>query len=101
MIRIGGLIQAQRAGKNVRDPSGKTVQQQLDDIAGLIKSLVAEQYLCLMNDILPEIRKAGIFIHDINELDKTENSRLDDYFNEQVLPALTPLTVIQAIRFLS
>ena len=38
MIRIGGLIQAQRAGKNDRDPSGKTVQEQLDDIAGLIKS---------------------------------------------------------------
>ena len=93
MIRIGGLIQAQRGGKNERDHSGKTVQEQLDDIAALIKSLVAEQYVCLMNDILPEVRKAGIFIHDINKLDITENSRLDDYFNEQVLPALTPLAV--------
>jgi polyphosphate kinase len=93
MIRIGGLVKAQRAGKNDRDPSGKTVQEQLDDIAGLIKSLVAEQYICLMNDILPEVRKAGIFIHNINELDKTENSSLDDYFNQQVLPALTPLAV--------
>jgi len=93
MIRIGGLIQAKRAGKKFRDLSGKTVQEQLDDISGLIKSLVAEQYVCLMNDILPEVQKAGIFIHDINELDKTENSRLDDYFIEQVLPFLTPLAV--------
>ena len=47
----------------------------------------------MVNDILPEVRKAGIFIHDINELDKNENSRLNDYFEQQVLPALTPLTV--------
>src|SRR5512138_1372380 len=52
MIRVGGLTQTVRAGTNDRDPSGKTGQEQLDDIAGLIKPLVLEQYLCLINDIL-------------------------------------------------
>jgi polyphosphate kinase len=93
MIRVGGLIQAQRAGKKLFDPSGKTIEEQLESIAGLTRSLVDEQYVCLKNEILPEIRKAGIIIHEIDELNKTENSRLDAYFNEQVLPALTPVAV--------
>ncbi len=91
MIRVGGLVQSVRAGVNERDPSGKTGPEQLNDIAELIKSLVSEQYLCLRNDILPEARKAGIFVHKIDELEKKESSRLDDYFNEQVFPILTPL----------
>src|ERR1035437_1095995 len=74
MMRVGGLTEAARAGVNDLDPCGKTAQEQLDDIAGLIKSLVSEQYLGLMNDILPGVRKSGIFIHNINEIGKSENS---------------------------
>lgn len=93
MMRVGGLTEAARAGVNDLDPCGKTAQEQLDDIAGLIKALVSEQYLGLMNDILPGVRKSGIFIHNINEIGKSENSRLDEYFNAQVFPILTPLAV--------
>src|ERR1039458_6314495 len=33
MIRVGGLTQAFKAGINDRDPSGKTVREQLDAVA--------------------------------------------------------------------
>ena len=93
MIRIGGLTQALNANINDRDPSGKTVREQLDLVADKVRTLVTEQYRCLMDEILPEVRKAGIFIHKMDELDKAESDRLDEYFKEQVFPILTPLAV--------
>ena len=56
-------------------------------------ALVAEQYRCIMEEVLPRLKKAGIFIHRIDELDKKESKRLDEYFEAQVFPILTPLAV--------
>jgi polyphosphate kinase len=93
MIRVGGLAQALNANINDRDPSGKTVREQLDMIAEKSRVLVAEQYQCLTKEILPQLHQAGIFIENLNELDKAEVERLDEYFKEQVFPILTPLAV--------
>ena len=56
-------------------------------------ALVAEQYQCITDEVLPRLEKAGIFIHRIDELDKKESKRLDEYFEAQVFPILTPLAV--------
>jgi len=93
MIRVGGLVQALNAGINDRDPSGKTVREQLDGIGEMARTLVAEQYRCFGEEILPAVREAGIYIHKIEDIDKEEANRLDDYFNERVFPILTPLAV--------
>jgi polyphosphate kinase len=93
MIRIGGLAMAFNANINDRDPSGKTVREQLDEVGDMVGKLVSEQYKCLMDEILPRAKKAGIFIHKVDELDKAESARLDEYFKEQVFPILTPLAV--------
>ena len=56
-------------------------------------ALVAEQYRCIMEEVLPRLKKVGIFIHRIDELDKKESKRLEEYFEAQVFPILTPLAV--------
>ena len=35
-------------------------------------ALVAEQYRCIMEEVLPRLKKPGIFLHRIDELDKKE-----------------------------
>ena len=42
---------------------------------------------------MPGLRKAGIYIHRVEELDNAESARLDKYFEGQVFPVLTPLAV--------
>jgi len=93
MVRVGGLFRALEANVNEADPSGKTVRQQLDEIAGKVSGLIEEQYRCITGEVLPGLEKAGIFIHHLDELDKKESERLDEYFEVQVFPILTPLAV--------
>ena len=93
MVRVGGLSRILEANVDEVDPSGRTVRQQLDEIAEKVRGLVAEQYRCIRGEVLSRLEKAGIFIHPLDELDKKETKRLDEYFEVQVFPILTPLAV--------
>ena len=93
MVRVGGLFRILNAEVDGIDASGRTIRQQLDEIAERVRSLVAEQYRCIMEQVLPRLKKTGIFLHRIDELDKKESKRLDEYFEAQVFPILTPLAV--------
>jgi polyphosphate kinase len=94
MVRVGGLYQILESDLEHMDPSGRTLRQELDDIAAKARDLVDEQYRCVMKEILPQLEKeAGIFIHRLEELDADEQNRLSAYFEEQVFPILTPFAV--------
>jgi polyphosphate kinase len=93
MVRVGGLFRVLEANVDEIDPSGRTIRQQLDEITEKVRGLVAEQYQCITGEVLPRLQKAGIFIHRLDELDKKESKRLDEYFEVQVFPILTPLAV--------
>ena len=93
MVRVGGLFRVLEANVDEIDPSGRTIRQQLDEITEKVRGLVAEQYQCITGEVLPRLEKAGIFVHRLDELDKKESKRLDEYFEVQVFPILTPLAV--------
>jgi polyphosphate kinase len=93
MVRVGGLFRILNAAVDGIDASGRTIRQQLDEIAERVRGLVTEQYRCIMEELLPRLKKTGLFLHRIDELDKRENKRLDEYFEAEVFPILTPLAV--------
>ena len=94
MVRVGGLRQILETDLEHMDPSGHTLRQELSEIASKVSTLVAEQYACIMNEILPNLEKAaGIVINRHDELDANEKHRLSAYFEEQVFPILTPFAV--------
>ena len=93
MVRVGSLFRAFAAGINEHDSSGRTIRQQLDEIADKVRTLVNEQYKGITKEIIPSLREANIFIHQMEELDENETKRLDKYFEVQVFPVLTPLAV--------
>ena len=93
MVRVGGLFRVLEANVDEVDPSGRTIRRQLDEIAEKVRGLVAEQDRCITGEVLPRLEKSGIFIHRLDEMDKKESKRLDEYFEVQVFPILTPLAV--------
>ena len=93
MVRVGGLSRILNADVNGIDASGRTVRQQLDEIAEKVRAIITEQYRCIMEEVLPRLKKVRIFFHRIDELDKKERKRLEEYFEAQVFPILTPLAV--------
>ncbi len=93
MVRVGGLFRVLAADVDDIDASGRTPRQQLDEIAEKVRTLVAEQYRCFTDEVMPGLKKARIFLHTIDTLDKKEKKRLEEYFEAQVFPVLTPLAV--------
>jgi len=93
MVRVGGLFRVLAADVDEVDASGRTARQQLDEIAEKVRALVAEQYRCFADEVLLGLKKAAIFLHSIDTFDKKEKKRLEEYFEAQVFPVLTPLAV--------
>ena len=93
MVRVGTLFRAIEMGTHERDASGRTIRQQLDEIAEIIRDQVSEQYKCIKEEILPGLGGAGIFIHRLEDLNDVEARVLDEYFAHEVFPILTPLAV--------
>ncbi|HYA13323.1 MAG TPA: polyphosphate kinase 1, partial [Syntrophales bacterium] len=93
MVRVGGLYRILELDVVDIDPSLKMPRRKLDDIAEKVRELVTKQYKCFMDEVLPQLENAGISILRIDELDKKDTKRLEEYFEAHVFPVLTPLAV--------
>ncbi|MDH4227911.1 MAG: polyphosphate kinase 1 [Deltaproteobacteria bacterium] len=93
MVRVGGLMRVVNAGLKNLDPSGRTPEQEIEEIAEKVRLLVKEQYESLKKPVLSELRGANIYLDRIDDLGASERERLNEYFEELVFPVLTPLAV--------
>jgi polyphosphate kinase len=91
MIRVSGLKDQIAAGVVNVPPDGMTPSQQLQQLRTLVLPLMAEQRRIFYEDLIPELRAAGILIHRYDELDEADCDRLRAYFQAEILPVLTPL----------
>jgi polyphosphate kinase len=91
-IRISGLKE-EMADTNVVSADGLTPADQLRKCRERILGLVAEQARCLREEILPQLRAAGVSLVSYESLSHHEKENLKDYFMEKVYPILTPLAV--------
>lgn len=65
----------------------------LSGIAHDAHIMMTRQYDCFDNAVRPALKKGGIHIVRSDDLSETELPYLKQYFDEQVMPALTPLAV--------
>jgi polyphosphate kinase len=68
-------------------------RQLMQALAAKARTYVSEQYRCLSDTVIPDLKKAGISIVPVGSLDKIDTAKLNRYFENQVLPILTPLAV--------
>jgi len=99
MVRIAGLRQLTDSGENFPDPAGNRPGRQLTLARVKITRLVRRQYNLLLKDILPELEKHGVFLRRPETLPEEQLARLHNYFQNEILPVLTPLAVDPAHPF--
>src|SRR6267143_874086 len=99
MIRVSGLKEELDENVTELSPDGMTPGEQLKEIRTRVLPLVEAQARCLRDDILPELKKAGIEVLSYHELNQDQQADLDEYFSEKVFPILTPLAVDQSHPF--
>ena len=93
MVRVAGLKQQVEATVNLLTPDGRTPQKQLDDIRSHLKPQLKKHNAEFEEVLRPLLTQKGIYILDYIELNQKQQNHLDNYFQEQVFPVLTPLAV--------
>ncbi len=93
MVRIAGLKQQVEARVSSLTPDGRSPQQQLDEVGNRLHPMVAEQHQHFERILRPELIASGIQILDYMDLNQEQRSYLQQYFEEEVFPVLTPLAV--------
>jgi len=93
MVRVAGLRRQIASGVQHVPPDGMSPAQQLAAIIERVAELVEQQRKCLYDVLLPELEQHEVRIVRIEELTPTEWQVVDQFFESQVFPVLTPLAV--------
>jgi len=93
MKRYAGLQREIELGVPRDWPSPMTAAEELAAVTESIDRLQVDQTRCLRELLLPELAAAGVRLLDYSELGSSECKVLDDYFDEELFPILTPLAV--------
>ena len=63
MVRVGGLKLLIEGGVNTTDVTGMTPHEQLRRIRERIRTMVCDQYHCLLREIIPAANQHGLCFH--------------------------------------
>jgi polyphosphate kinase len=93
MVRVAGLFDQLDAGIEARGPDGLTPKEQIDAIQQRVLEL--DDRLChtFGTNLRPALEEYGIRIVTLDTATDEERREIDDRFEQQVFPALTPLVI--------
>jgi polyphosphate kinase len=92
-IRVAGIKQQIESETSDVGPDGLSPTDTFNRIQKTVRELVATQYALWKNELLPELAKHSIYVRDMAELPAKRAAWAHRYFQQEVLPMLTPLAV--------
>ena len=91
-IRVAGLKQRMELGAPAQGPEKIPASVVFEDLEQRVRELVNQQYEVLNQTMFPELTDAGVHFVQSEEWTDEQRAWLETYFEEQVVPVLTPLT---------
>lgn len=99
MKRVGGLKQQRAASVTEQTPDGRRPAEHWKEVLAEAGPMLDRQVECYRNGLSDALATAGIDICSYDELTTDEQTEVDSYFEDSVLPTLTPLTIDSAKPF--
>ena len=100
MKRVGGLKQQIEADVTERTADGRTPREQWEEVLETARPMFEAQTECYLETVHGLLDDAGIeVVDDATDLTEDERRRTREYFEESVLPTLTPLAFDPAHPF--
>lgn len=90
-IRVAGIQNQIKYGRETIGPDGLSPQQTLDAINTTAHELVQEQYETLNEILIPALAEENIHFLRRNEWSEAQQAWLADYFDREVLPIINPI----------
>jgi polyphosphate kinase len=98
-VRVASLLQMAEMDPNVISTDGLTIKEQLEKIAVKAHHLVDEQYRVLNEILIPTLETENIRFLRRDRWSLSQKNWLEKYFNEELLPILTPVGLDSAHPF--
>jgi polyphosphate kinase len=98
-VRQAGLMQRIEDGSRGPGFDGLRPAESLAELTAEMHSFVPAQYHCWNEHLLPELRQQGIRLLEWKELDAEARAFAQDYFERDVDPLLTPISIDPAHPF--
>src|SRR5437660_6584248 len=92
-IRVAGIKQQIESETSDVAADGLSPTETFNQIQRVAHELVATEYELWNKDVLPQLAKNGIRVRNVSELNAKRAAWARKYFQEEVLPMLTPLAV--------
>ncbi|MEN0060403.1 MAG: polyphosphate kinase 1, partial [Bdellovibrio sp.] len=93
MKRVGGLKRHVAYGISPKSADGKTPLLQLQEIRQVVNPMLRDQAHCYNKILKPALEKEGVILSSWKGLSEKERDFVKKYYNRNVFPVLTPLSV--------
>lgn len=92
-VRVAGLKDQMAAGLSGTAPEGSPVSDQLKVIRAEVEDMLAWRSRIFRDSLVPELSAQGIDLVEWGSLGAADLAYLEEFFESQVFPVLTPLAV--------
>ncbi|MBW4467420.1 MAG: polyphosphate kinase 1 [Pegethrix bostrychoides GSE-TBD4-15B] len=93
MVRVAALKAQVEAGVMTLTPDGRTPQEQIDAVGERLRPMVAELHQNFEQVLRPALAEHGAHILNYIDLSQEQRLYLQNYYEKQIFPVLTPLAV--------
>lgn len=94
MVRVASLKDQVNAGYTKKDIAGMTSKEQIDAILKETHKFTTAQYNTYNRSFLPSLKKNGLkIVTEFEKLTEEQTDYVDNYFQKEVFPVLTPMAV--------
>jgi polyphosphate kinase len=99
MVRISGLLEQVRAGVSRKTADGLSPEDQMVAIRRHLRPKLQQQQDLFATDLRSQLASHGVLLKTCAELNQAQQQYLESYFEAQIFPVLTPLSVDPAHPF--
>ena len=90
-VRMAWLKRENKLHPRRRLDNGKMPSETIADVTKTARSLIRHQYDLFNNVLQPELAQEGIFFYRRRNWTDTQKKWIEDYFDHELLPILTPI----------
>jgi len=98
-VRMAGMHEQMRDNPGSLSPDGMSLQHVYDLVVERAHRLVHQQYAMLQDTVFPALESEGIYFHGVESWSEAQTDWACDYFQNELLPVLTPIGLDPAHPF--
>ncbi len=98
-VRMAGLLQRRKFGAGPSGPDMLGPNIEIEAVSEMAHEIISAQYRCLNQRLIPALAKEGIRLLRRREWQAAQKRWISSYFQSEVLPLLTPLSLDPAHPF--